>query len=349
MTGAYLQPPSSERDTHSKGEHHSMSRIWPIPTIEEKAFTSLTEKRKVALVTTSAAWAAVSGRLHLDIAWKAEMTEATLPTWKGLLDVFKGEVVYAVGGGLAVDAAKFLAVEKGLELVSLPTALSVDAFLTWASGYREEGCVRYIETKCPDRLIIDYEVLAAAPSTIRAAGICDTLSIATGRWDWKYAEEKGRNSPQTRFIPFIDQMAEAILAGSLDCAASAGRGEREGLRQLLDGLALEVQMCNLIGHSRPEEGSEHYFAYSVENIMGKGLPHGDLVGPGILLMAEFQGQPTAPLRKALEDCRIPLDSIPRETILETLRGLPEYCTRHKLPYGIAHDLTDDRIQRILKD
>lgn len=325
-----------------------MPKIWPIPPIEEKAFTSLTEKRKVALVTTSAAWAAVSGRLNLNISWKAEMTEATLPAWKRLLDDFQGEVVYAVGGGLAVDAAKFLAVEKGLELISLPTALSVDAFLTWASGYREEGCVRYIETKCPDRLVIDYEVLAAAPPSVRAAGICDTLSIATGRWDWKYAEEKGRNSPQTRFIPYVDQMAEAILAGSLDCAASAGRGEREGLKQLLDGLALEVQMCNLIGHSRPEEGSEHYFAYSVENIMGKGLPHGDLVGPGILLMAEFQGQPTDSLRKALEDCRIPLNSIPGETTLETLRGLPDYCTRHKLAYGIAHDLTDDRIQRILK-
>ncbi|MFQ5435295.1 MAG: hypothetical protein ACE5FD_10510 [Anaerolineae bacterium] len=41
---------------------------------------------------------------------------------------------------------------------------------------------------------------------------------------------------------------------------------------------MEVQLCNQIGHARPEEGSEHYFAYAVENVMGKGLPHGDLVG-----------------------------------------------------------------------
>ncbi|MCA9435975.1 MAG: iron-containing alcohol dehydrogenase [Candidatus Omnitrophica bacterium] len=324
-----------------------MTHYWPIPFIEEKTFSSIEERRKVALVTTAAAWAAVESRLNLSIVWQAEMNEATVPAWRKLLDTIEGEVIYAVGGGLAVDAAKYLAAEKDLPLVCLPTALSVDAFLTWASGYREGDCVRYVETRCPDRLIIDYDVLASAPESIRAAGICDTLSIATGRWDWKYAEEKGMNTEATRFIPYIDRMAEAILNGSLDCAASAGRGERDGLKQLLDGLAMEVQMCNLIGHSRPEEGSEHYFAYSVENTMGKGLPHGDLVGPGILLMAEFQGQETAPLRKALEDCQIQLNSIPNPVIRETLLNLPDYCRKQGLPHGIAHDLTQDQIDRLV--
>ncbi len=326
-----------------------MTKIWPIPSIEERPFSSIKETRRVALVTTTAAWEAVKDRLDLPTVWGTEVIEATVNSWKGLLEGFEGEVIYAVGGGLAVDAAKYLAAEKNLPLVSLPTALSVDAFLTWASGYREDGCVRYIETQCPDRLIVDYDVLRAAPESIRSAGICDTLSIATGRWDWKDADAKGMNSPATKYIPYIDQMAESILQGSYDCAPSAGKGEREGLKQLLDCLALEVQMCNLIGHSRPEEGSEHYFAYSVENTMGKGLPHGDLVGPGILVMAELQGQDTAPLRKALEDCRIPLESIPREAFLQTLKTLPEYCSKHQLPHGIAHDLTEHQIDGLFPD
>jgi len=317
-----------------------MKKIWPIPSIEERSFSSIHETRRVAVVTATSAWDAVKDRLDLPIVWKAEVTEATLSAWRRLLEDFEGEVLYSVGGGLAVDVAKYLAAELDLPLVALPTALSVDAFLTWASGYREEGCVRYLETKCPDELVVDYEVLGAAPEAVRAAGICDTLSISTGLWDWRYAEDRGKNPPQTKYIPFIDRVAEGILQGSFDCAESAGNGEREGLKQLLDCLALEVQMCNLIGHSRPEEGSEHYFAYSVENRMGKGLPHGDLVGPGILLMAKAQGQDTRSLRKALSDCRIPLDNIPPEAIRETLSGLPEYCRKHELPYGIAHELTE---------
>jgi glycerol-1-phosphate dehydrogenase [NAD(P)+] len=146
------------------------------------------------------------------------------------------------------------------------------------------------------------------------------------------------NPPGMAYVPYVDQVAAAILQGALDCAEAAGRGDQDGLKQLLDCLALEVQLCNQVGHARPEEGSEHYFAYAVEVEMGKGLPHGDLVGPGILLMAERQGQEVAPLRRALEACQVPLDRIPQGVVTSTLRALPEYVRRHDLPYGIAHEL-----------
>jgi len=101
---------------------------------------------------------------------------------------------------------------------------------------------------------------------------------------------------------------------------------------------MEVELCNQVGHARPEEGSEHYFAYSVENLMGHGLPHGDLVGPGILIMAKLQGQATGALEAALKACHIPLDRIPQNIVEETLRGLPAYCERHGLAFGLAHTL-----------
>ncbi|MBL7199226.1 MAG: iron-containing alcohol dehydrogenase [Anaerolineae bacterium] len=313
--------------------------ILPIPEIEAMPFTALDEARPVALVTSRAAWEAVRGRLHLPIVWQVEVEEATQACWDTLVPSVQGEVVYAVGGGLAADAAKYIAVRCDLPLVCLPTALSVDAFLTWASGVRQDGCVRYLETKAPDRLVIDYGVLAEAPPSIRAAGICDLLSIATGSWDWRFAEEQGKNPEGMEYVPYVDQVAAGILQGALDCAEAAGRGDPAGLKQLLDCLALEVQLCNQIGHARPEEGSEHYFAYAVENAMGAGLAHGDLVGPGILLMAERQGQDLSPLRHALESCRIPLETIPQAVIESTLRSLPAYVRRHDLPYGIAHCLT----------
>lgn len=36
------------------------------------------------------------------------------------MENFKGEVIYAVGGGLAVDAVKYIAIKQGLEIVCLP-------------------------------------------------------------------------------------------------------------------------------------------------------------------------------------------------------------------------------------
>ncbi len=311
-------------------------KIWPVPIIDILPFTEIQEHRPVAMVTSPPAWNAVCERLNLPIVWRAEPSEATLAHWDTLNTEAQGNVVYAVGGGLAADAAKYIAVQHNLPLICLPTALSVDAFFTWASGVREAGCVTYIETKPPDQVIVDFEVLAAAPPSIRAAGICDVLSIATGSWDWRFAEQKGQNPPNMAYSAAVDHIAAAILHSALDCAEAAGQGVPAGLKQLLDCLVLEVQLCNQIGHARPEEGSEHYFAYAVENALGAGRPHGDLVGPGILLMAERQGQNLVPLRQALEACHIPLDRIPAEVVKATLRQLPGYCRRHHLPYGIAH-------------
>jgi hypothetical protein len=127
----------------------------------------------------------------------------------------------------------------------------------------------------------------------------------------------------------------------LDCAEAAGRGDRSGLKQLLDCLCMEVQLCNQVGHARSEEGSEHYFAYCDEQFTGPGWPHADLLGPGILLMAERQGQASAPLRKAMEACTVPLGRLRSEIVNQTLRELPGYCREHNLPFGIAHELKED--------
>jgi len=320
-----------------------MRTVWNLPRVEFIPFSEVDEHRLILLVTSPPAWNAVAGHLHLPARSRVDVAEATTAHWDSLLESLDSpgdyEVVYGVGGGLAADAAKYMASKLDLPLVCLPTALSVDAFLTSTSGIRQDGCVDYMETKTPEVLLVDLKVIAAAPESLRAAGICDVLSIATGCWDWQFAHERNMNPPGMEFIPFGYDNAQSILRGALDCAAAAGRGDHDGLKQVLDCLALEVQLCNQIGHSRPEEGSEHYFAYSLENITGKGLPHGDLLGPGIITISRLQGQDSAPLEKALHACHIPLERIPEQVVQETLKGLPGYAKRHNLPYGIAHELT----------
>ena len=316
------------------------SMIPNLPVTHMMPFTEVEEKRPALLVTSPPAWDAVKHRLRgLQVTVRLEPSEATLPAWDKQLRSLKGspaQVVYAVGGGLSADAAKYLASRLALPLVVLPTALSVDAYLTAASGIRQKGCVHYLPTKVPENLILDLDVVANAPAGIRAAGITDVLSIATGCWDWKYAQKKDKNPPGMEFIPWVYETAQIILRTAIDCAEAAGQGDREGLKCLFDCLALEVQLCNQIGHARPEEGSEHYFAYCAEQFTGPGWPHGDLVGPGILLMANRQGQELQPYKAALQACAIPLERIPPEVIHRTMKRLPAYCRKHALPFGIAH-------------
>lgn len=318
-----------------------MNRLSNLPIVHLIPFAEVEEKRPVLLVTSMPAWNAVKDSLRgLNVAVTLDATEANPAHWDSLLAAVQGEptVLYSVGGGLTADASKYMAAKLDLPLVVLPTALSVDAFITAASGIRRDGCVYYIETKVPEHLILDLETIAKAPASIRAAGITDVMSIATGSWDWKFAHAQGMNPPGMRFIPWVYDNAQSILRGVLDCAEAAGRGDRDGLKTLYDCLAMEVQLCNQVGHARPEEGSEHYFAYAVENDMGHGLPHGDLVGPAILLIAKLQGQDITKLEKALRVCNVPLNNIPQDMIDRTLKILPEYSRKHNLSFGIAHTL-----------
>ncbi len=321
-----------------------MNPIPNLPIVELVRFAELVEKRPALLVTSTPAWNAVKEKLRgLNAAAVVEATAATTAHWDSLLQPHAGaqfDNVLAVGGGLTADAAKYLAAKLDLPLTVLPTALSVDAFITAASGIRRGGCVYYLPTKVPDQLILDLEVIADAPAAIRAAGITDVMSIATGCWDWKFAHEKGMNPEGMELIPWAYENAQSILNGALDCAEAAGRGDQQGLKTLYDCLAMEVQLCNQVGHARPEEGSEHYFAYCAENFTGYGWPHGDLVGPGILLMARLQGQETGRYEAALRACHIPLERISPAITAQTLKSLPSFCKKHGLAFGLAHTLPE---------
>jgi glycerol-1-phosphate dehydrogenase [NAD(P)+] len=183
---------------------------WNLPVIEEQPLREWREPRDAALVTTANAWEVVEHELHLNVTSRALVTEATLEHWEAL--PIAGEVIYAVGGGLAVDGAKFAAKRHGLPLVCVPTALTVDAFFTWASGCRSDGVVRYVETQPPQTLIADYVLLGRAPDAPARSRRLRRAEHRYRLWDWRFAHEQGKNPPEMAYVPYAAAAAEALLA-----------------------------------------------------------------------------------------------------------------------------------------
>lgn len=330
-----------------------MTTIWSLPQIEIVDLTTVKETRPTALVTGERSWQAVSTLLELPVVVQAEPQRADQEYLEMLASSLppQVEVIYGVGGGLVSDVAKYLGWSKKLPVIIVPTALSQDGFLTALVACRMAGTVQYITTGPAARLIVDWDVIRDAPAYVRGAGISELLTIVTGLLDWRYAAERNKTTPETRFQPWAAGIMAGIAQQAFKIAAGVGRGNVESLRNLLDLLCLEVQLTNQIGHNRPQEGSEQFFAYAIEPKASRGrpLPYADRVGPGILIAAALHGQDIEPIRSTLQSAGIRLGQLRPDDIIDTINALPEYVRRHELPYSILNDLdlTSERVRELL--
>jgi len=316
--------------------------IWNLPRIELRELSSVQETRPAAVLTGTRAWNAVGGMLNLPIVVQAEPYAARYSFLEELAGGLPehGEVVYGIGGGLAADVAKYVAWRNNLPSVIIPTALSVDGFFTALVAVRRDGGVYYETTGPAERVIVDMDVVSSAPRHIRGTGIVEILSMTTGLLDWQYAAQRKKNTYVERFQPWAASIAAGIAQQAYKIARGVGEGRPDALRNLLDLIAVEVQLTNQLGHNRPQEGSEQYFAYAIEPSAAhrQGVPYADLVGPGILLAAALHKQDIGPIRDTLLDAGVRLGQLRRDDIIDTLQMLPEYVQRHNLPYSIVHDL-----------
>ena len=115
---------------------------------------------------------------------------------KDLEGALAGTAHYAsflgLGGGQAIDAAKYFAWRHGAKLHQFPTSLSVDAMFGQRAGVRDNQMVRYVGWAIPECVYFDYGILEAAPPHINRAGIGDVFCFFTGAWDWEYAHRSGK-------------------------------------------------------------------------------------------------------------------------------------------------------------
>lgn len=321
-----------------------MTTFYPLPRMEIHSLRELKEERPIAVITGQRSWEAVKSLVRLPIVVQAEPESAAIEYLDELADNLPDEVeaVYGFGGGLVCDVAKYVGWKKGLPVVVAPTVLSVDGFFTALVAARKGDVVEYVTTGPVERLIFDWDVIQAAPRRYRTAAVLELLTMVSGILDWRYAASKGKNTHATRYQEWAGSIAAGITQQVFRIAADIGKSEKEALRSLLDLVAMEVQLTNQLGHNRPQEGSEQYFAYAIEPKLGdQNVSYADMVGPGILISTVMHGQDPAGIRQTLLTIGVQLDELPADKMIETLVELKGYVHEHNLPFGIAHDLDID--------
>jgi 6-phospho-beta-glucosidase len=194
------------------------------------------------------------------------------------------EAVVAMGGGTAIDAAKYVAWRRHLPVDAIASITSVDASVTKSIAARAGGHVTYIGYIVPRNVYVDYRLIQSAPAGLNRSGIGDIVCAHVALWDWKLAHDhKGET---------YDTQAAASVQAWIDCVAENAMEIRQvsekGIRTVMEAFEDISLICRRFGSSRPQEASDHTFAYNVEFQTGKNFLHGELVALGSYVMAVLQ-------------------------------------------------------------
>lgn len=184
-----------------------------------------------------------------------------------------------LGGGKALDVAKYVARQTGRPVFVVPTSLSNDGFASPQSSLTVEGRRRSIPSVMPSGVIVDTDVCLAAPKILWLSGVGDLVSKLTAVRDWKLAFHAVGE--------YVDDFAALLSDASV--FQFMGRPERdtEGVRLLATALMLNGIAMSVCGSSRPASGSEHLISHALDATSNRPRLHGLQVGVATYLISQL--------------------------------------------------------------
>ena len=250
------------------------------------------------------------------------------------------DTIVGIGGGMAIDVAKYISWKLKKRLVSIPTILSVDAFTTPSAGVRNNHDVQYLGNATPNPLIIDYNILRTAPKELNIAGIGDLFSIHTASFDWTYANSKGKSE-----YPYSDKAimgGEKILEFIYNNIGNIRENNNNGLRAIVEAYISLNTICLPLDHFRIEEGSEHYLFYELEERLKRPFIHGNIIGLGIYLLSRLQNNDPKFITQMMNDSGLVyhpyLMNIQKKDLVNSLLNLKKFVrSKDKLWFTVIDD------------
>ncbi|MFN7596925.1 MAG: iron-containing alcohol dehydrogenase [Cereibacter sp.] len=251
--------------------------------------------------------------------------------------------VIGLGGGQALDVAKWFAWRRNLPLFQAPTALSVNAVYSHRSGVRDGGKVIYRGYAVPECVFIDYDVLRTAPRHLNWSGIGDILCFRTGVLDWQYARDNGKVEAKWPYDQDLADQSLSKVQSIIDNIDGIRAMTDAGIDALVDGLKWGTSFQGSGWCPRHIEGTDHFLFYTLEKQTGKKFLHGQPVGLGIVVGSMLHEQGADEMLDTIAgiglDVRPPAMGLNWDQAIEGLTGMRAYVNTLPLWHSMAHDVT----------
>ena len=163
------------------------------------------------------------------------------------------------------------------------TAPSMDGFTSGVTPLIEKGFKITRNAQTVSDILMDFDVLRAAPRIMIGAGVGDILAKYCCLTDWRISSLlTGEKVNEEAFLLMLD----AVRACD-ESIPQLLRGEAEGVEKLMDALLISGYAMVIAGNSRPASGAEHPMSHFLEMDFlrrGERIPlHGIKVGLGTMV------------------------------------------------------------------
>lgn len=200
------------------------------------------------------------------------------------------KLLVAAGAGTVHDITRYICAERALPFASVPTAASVDGFVSSVAAMTLGGFKVTVPSAAPEFLVADLDVIAAAPLYLAASGLGDVLGKYVSLTDWAIAHAVTGEYHCAATAALMKQAVDEAAASVAGIAA----GQQAAFGSLMKALVLSGVAMQLSGNSRPASGAEHHISHCIE-LGPPWLPpvdalHGEKVGVGtVLALKKYRG------------------------------------------------------------
>lgn len=246
---------------------------------------------RVVAVTSPTAGLALFDRAGLDevVGHELVVREAVIRTADDLANLIasrRAEVVIGIGGGKALDVAKYAAAATGTILVVVPTIVSHDGLASPVAVLRgTNGLTDSLPAATPFAVMVPIDVVQRAPTWSPFAALGDVLGNSVAIEDWRAAAAGGGERVNDYALLLSDQAWKSAHR-LLEAPDLVSRFWWEDVVQ--STMMSSLSMC-IAGSSRPASGGEHLVSHALDAMGLARRPHGLQVAFGTLTCLALAG------------------------------------------------------------
>ena len=255
--------------------------------------------------------------------------------------------IVAVGSGVICDLARYVANEQGMSFVAVPTAASVDGFVSSSAVVTLKKAKLTLPAVSPLGVVADMEIISAAPKRMTASGVGDMLGKYIAIADWKV----GGLLSNEYYCPFTADLELNSVDMIMDEIEGIARGEIASMSKLMEGLLISGIAMQMMATTRPASSFEHHISHYLETVpMDENFDHdalhGEKVGVASVYAAKYYPIFVRLLKSIFEDKLENHFSIENVARLygEFPQGVIDYVKKENIP-NISDTLDVEKLKQ----